>query len=63
VVNKILSGKERSFNDRFGRLCSHYLFEPVACTPASGKNGITISQKGENVSTLLFPYPVAGACE
>ena len=36
VVNKILSGKERSFNDRFGRLCSHYLFEPVACTPASG---------------------------
>ena len=36
VVNKILSGKERSFKDRFGRLCSHYLFEPVACTPASG---------------------------
>jgi len=36
VVNKILSGKERSFNDRFGRLCSHYLFDPVACTPASG---------------------------
>jgi transposase len=36
VVNKILSGKERSFNNRFGQLCSHYLFEPVACTPASG---------------------------
>ena len=36
VVNKILSGKERSFNNRFGQLSSHYLFEPVACTPASG---------------------------
>ena len=36
VVNKILSGKERNFNDRFAQLCSHYLFEPVACTPASG---------------------------
>jgi transposase len=36
VVNKILSGKERNFNSRFAQLCSHYLFEPVACTPASG---------------------------
>jgi len=36
VVNKVLSGKERNFNSRFGQLSSHYLFEPVACTPASG---------------------------
>ena len=36
VVNKILAGKERNFNSRFTQLCSHYLFEPVACTPASG---------------------------
>lgn len=36
VVNKILSGKQRNFNNRFGQLSSHYLFEPVACTPASG---------------------------
>jgi transposase len=36
VVNKILAGKERNFNNRFSQLCSHYLFEPVACTPASG---------------------------
>lgn len=36
VVNKIQSGKQRKFNDRFGQLSSHYLFEPVACTPASG---------------------------
>ena len=36
VVNKILTGKERNFNNRFVQLCSHYLFEPVACTPAAG---------------------------
>jgi len=36
VVNKILAGKERNFNSRFTQLCSHYLFEPVACTPGSG---------------------------
>jgi transposase len=36
VVNKILGGKERSFNSRFTQLCSHYLFEPISCTPGSG---------------------------
>jgi hypothetical protein len=36
VVNKISAGKERNFNNHFGQLCSHYLFEPVACTPAAG---------------------------
>ncbi len=36
VVTKILMGKDRVFNRRFQNLASHYLFEPVACTPASG---------------------------
>lgn len=36
AVNKIMAGKERQFNTRFSQMCSHYLFEPVACTPASG---------------------------
>jgi transposase len=36
VVNKVLKGKERNFNSRFMQLCSHYLFEPVPCTPAAG---------------------------
>jgi transposase len=36
VVTKILQGKGRIFNSRFLQLASHYLFEPVACTPASG---------------------------
>lgn len=36
VVSKILVGKDRVFNRRFQMLASHYLFEPVACTPAAG---------------------------
>jgi len=36
VVSKVLMGKERIFNRRFQTLASHYLFEPVACTPAAG---------------------------
>ena len=36
VVSKVLVGKERVFNRRFQTLASHYLFEPVACTPAAG---------------------------
>lgn len=36
VVTKVLMGKERVFNRRFQLMSSHYLFEPVACTPAAG---------------------------
>lgn len=36
VVTKILMGKNRTFNRRFLQLASHYVVEPVACTPAAG---------------------------
>jgi transposase len=36
AVETILVGKERLYNRRFLQMCSHYLVEPVACTPASG---------------------------
>ena len=29
-------GKERVFNRRFLLMAAHYMFEPTACTPASG---------------------------
>jgi transposase len=29
-------GQDRLYNRRFLQMCSHYLVEPVACTPASG---------------------------
>jgi transposase len=36
VVTKILQGKERTFHRRFLGMAGHYLFAPVACTPAAG---------------------------
>ena len=36
AVIAIGSGKERTFNEQFLGLMSHYLIEPIACTPASG---------------------------
>jgi transposase len=36
AVEAILVGRDRTYNRRFLQMCSHYLVEPVACTPASG---------------------------
>ena len=35
AVAAVFAGKVRRFNRRFEQMCSHYLIEPVACTPAS----------------------------
>jgi len=48
VVTKVLMGKDRVFNRRFQNLSSHYLFEPVACTPAAGW------EKGQVESQVKF---------
>jgi transposase len=58
AVNKVLSGKERNFNNRFGQLCSHYLFEPVACTPAAGwEKGQVENQVGTVRRRFFVPRP------
>ncbi len=36
AVETVLVGKDRQFNRRFLQMCSPYLVEPTACTPASG---------------------------
>src|SRR5690349_12011612 len=36
AVDAIFVGKGRLYNRRFVQMCSHYLVDPVACTPASG---------------------------
>jgi transposase len=36
AVDTIFVGRERAYNRRFLQMCSHYLVDPVACTPASG---------------------------
>src|SRR3981189_1647597 len=36
AVETIFVGQQRLYNRRFMQMCSHYLVDPVACTPASG---------------------------
>ncbi len=54
VVSKVLIGKERIFNRRFQALASHYLFEPVACTPAAGWEKEQVERQVGVVRQRLF---------
>lgn len=54
VVSKVLMGKARVFNRRFLALSSHYLFEPVACTPAAGWEKGQIERQVGIVRQRLF---------
>ena len=40
AVETILVGRERACHRRFLQMCSHYLVEPVACTPAAALGGL-----------------------
>jgi transposase len=54
VVDTVYTGKERQFNRRFLSLANHYLFEPVACTPASGWEKGQVENQVGNVREWLF---------
>jgi transposase len=54
VVDAICKGKERRFNRRFLTLANHYLFEPVACTPASGWEKGQVENQVGNIREWLF---------
>lgn len=54
VVEAILVGKERTFNRHFMAMANHYLFEPVACTPASGWEKGQVENQVGNVREWLF---------
>ena len=54
VVDTVYVGKERQFNRRFLTLANHYLFEPVACTPASGWEKGQVENQVGNVREWLF---------
>ena len=54
VVDAVLVGKERRFNRRFMALANHYLFEPVACTPASGWEKGQVENQVGNIREWLF---------
>ena len=64
AVDAILTGKERRFNRRFEVMCSHYLVEPVACTPASGwEKGQVESQVGTMRTRFFRPRPRVSSLE
>jgi hypothetical protein len=54
VVEAIFTGKARLFNRRFMVLANHYLFEPVACTPASGWEKGQVENQVGNIREWLF---------
>ena len=58
AVDRVLHGKERKFNKRFMQMCSHYLIEPVACTPAAGWEKGQVEKQVQDIRNWLFlPRP------
>ena len=54
AVETIFVGKKRLYNRRFLQMCSHYLVEPVACTPASGWEKGQVENQVGNIRERLF---------
>jgi transposase len=56
AVDAIYVGKERRYNRRFLQMCSHYLIDPVACTPAAGwEKGQVENQVGFSRERFFTP--------
>ncbi|QXW31797.1 IS21 family transposase [Aeromonas sanarellii] len=53
-IDQVLEGKERRFNPRFLALMSHYVIEPVACTPASGWEKGQVEKQVQDVRRRCF---------
>lgn len=72
AVDVVFTGKTRQFNRRFAQMCSHYLVEPTACTPASGwgtpwcaigsstNGGRPSREPGGYDAGTVFPAPATG---
>jgi len=59
VVDTFYTRKERQFNRRVLTLTNHYLFEPVACTPAAGGEKGQVENQVGNVREWRFaPQPI-----
>jgi transposase len=56
AVESVFIGRKRQFNRRFLQMCSHYLVEPTACTPAAGwEKGQVENQVGNTREQLFTP--------
>ncbi|ACI92110.1 integrase, catalytic region [Afipia carboxidovorans OM5] len=54
AVETIFVGKDRRYNRRFLQMCSHYLADPVACTPASSWEKGQVENQVEPVRERFF---------
>ena len=61
AVDAVFVGKERRFNRRFLRMCSHYLVEPTACTPAAGWEKGQVENQVGNIARALV-HAAAALC-
>ena len=59
AVEAVFTGKERHYNRRFLQMCSHYLVQPVACTPASGWEK---GQSGPQLICAIEPLLLTACC-
>jgi len=58
AVDAIFVGKDRAYNRRFQQMCSHYLVDPVACSPAAGwEKGQVENQVGVLRRRFFVPRP------
>jgi len=58
AVDAVFTGRDRQYNRRFLQLCSHYLVEPTACTPAAGwEKGQVENQVGNVRERFFAPTP------
>src|SRR3974377_297264 len=55
AVETIFVGKDRRYNRRFLQMCSHYLVDPVACTPASGWEKGQVENQVGLIRERFFP--------
>lgn len=54
MVSQIRRGKKRVSNPRFSQLCSHYLYEPVFCTPGAAWEKGQVENQVELVRRRFF---------
>jgi transposase len=62
AVDAVFVGRERVFNRRFLQMCSHYLVEPTACTPASGWEKGQVENQVNVVRERFFKPRLRFAC-
>jgi len=62
AVDAVFVGRDRMFNRRFLQMCSHYLVEPTACTPASGWEKGQVENQVNVVRERFFKPRLRFAC-